>query len=372
MSLKDKKKLLYIVESMGGGVFTYIVSLANELSDCYDVYVAYGLRPQTPKNFPVYFDPKVHLIPVMNFKRKISPLWDWRAFWEIRNIAIRVKPDLIHLHSTKAGVLGRWAFNGRKIPLFYTPHGYSFLMDNCSRGKCWSYYLIEWLTAKRSSITIACSRGEYRESLKLTKWVEYVDNGINLEEMERLLSDIEPQKYEYFTVFTLGRIDGQKNPVLFNQIARALPKVRFLWIGDGELRKCLTEPNIQITGWLDRGSALRKCAGADIFILTSKWEGLAISLLEAMYMKKLCAVSDCIGNRDVIQNKKNGFICSNLEEYVEAIKYAMAGKGERQIEQAFCEVTNHYNTTVMAEEYQRLYEKYSKKALKRQKGNGRQ
>lgn len=50
------------------------------------------------------------------------------AFFEIRRIASEIKPDIIHLHSSKAGALGRFAFNGKRVPLFYTPHGYSFLM----------------------------------------------------------------------------------------------------------------------------------------------------------------------------------------------------------------------------------------------------
>lgn len=46
--MAEKKKILYIVEAMGGGVFTYIVDLANELVDTYDMYIAYAVRKQTP------------------------------------------------------------------------------------------------------------------------------------------------------------------------------------------------------------------------------------------------------------------------------------------------------------------------------------
>lgn len=47
----EKEKILYFVEAFGGGVFTYLVNLTNELCDEYDIYIAYGLRKQTPKNF---------------------------------------------------------------------------------------------------------------------------------------------------------------------------------------------------------------------------------------------------------------------------------------------------------------------------------
>lgn len=52
--MAEKKKILYIVEAMGGGVFTYIVDLANELVNSYDMYIAYAVRKQTPENYKDY------------------------------------------------------------------------------------------------------------------------------------------------------------------------------------------------------------------------------------------------------------------------------------------------------------------------------
>lgn len=60
--MAKKKKILFIVEAMGGGVFTYIVDFANELADTYDMYIAYAVRKQTPQNYKDYFDKRVHLI----------------------------------------------------------------------------------------------------------------------------------------------------------------------------------------------------------------------------------------------------------------------------------------------------------------------
>ena len=109
------------------------------------------------------------------------------------------------------------------------------------------------------------------------------------------------EKVEHpFTVYTLGRICYQKKPTLFNEIAGSFPNVKFVWIGDGELRGELTSKNIEITGWADRSTAIRYAVNADVFLLPSRWEGLPISLLESMYMKKICVVSNVIGNRDVI------------------------------------------------------------------------
>ena len=352
-----KKRLLFIIEAMGGGVFTYIVDLSNEIVKTFDVFIAYAVRSQTPIDFEKYFDKRVHLIKVENFERSINPKSDIKAFFEIKAIAKKVNPDIIHLHSSKAGVLGRFAFDGNKIPIFYTPHGYSFLMKDHSSIKRFAYKTIEKICGKRKCETISCSEGEYRESLKLTKYATYVNNGINIEKLQNLLDSTVKHNENKFTVFTLGRICYQKNPMLFNQVALALPNIKFLWIGDGELRDELTAPNIKITGWVDRKEALLYSIQGNVFLLTSLWEGLPLSLLEAMYMKKLCVVSNVIGNKDVIHDGKNGFVCKKIEEYVTAIICALnvSPLCQKYIINAYEDILKDYNTKVMSNKYSEIY-----------------
>lgn len=374
--MDKKKKILFIVEAMGGGVFTYIVDLANELVDTFDMYIAYAVRRQTPENYRDYFDKRVKLIEVKNFGRSINPTKDLKAFIEIRKIAKQVQPDIIHLHSSKAGALGRFAFNGKSIPLFYTPHGYSFLMKNHSALKRLIYRTVETVCGKRNCTTISCSEGEHQETLKLTKNATYVSNGININDLQKMMDSVGEVEEHPFTVFTLGRICYQKNPALFNQVAEAMPGVRFLWIGNGELREELKAPNIEITGWVERKEALRRSLCGDVFLLTSLWEGLPISLLEALYMKKICVVSDVIGNRDVIENGRNGYVCHNVKEFIVAIQNIqrditfetnfrnitthqivdVPGNSKKMVENAYVDIMEKYNTKVMAQSYSRIYE----------------
>ncbi|MCM1180029.1 MAG: glycosyltransferase [Clostridium sp.] len=356
--MEEKKRILFIVEAMGGGVFTYVSDLVNELVNTYDMFVAYGVRSQTPANFRSYFDESVHLIKVQNFKRSINPVKDIKAYFEIQDIAKSIKPDIIHLHSSKAGALGRFAFNGYKVPVFYTPHGYSFLMQNHSVMKRFVYRAIEAICAKRNCTTIACGKGEYQEALKLSKRVDYVNNGINILEFDKIINDIEPslKKNGELVVFTLGRISYQKNPMLFNEIAQKMPYVKFVWVGDGELRNQLTSPNITVTGWLDRKTALKVANAANIFVLTSLWEGLPISLLEAMYMKKLCIVSNVIGNRDVIRSGYNGYVCNVVDEYVQGISNYTSVGTEQLISNAYQDVVDRYNIDVMTKQYKEIYQ----------------
>lgn len=349
---KEKKKILFIVEAMGGGVFTYIVDLTNELVESFDMYVAYAVRKQTPKNYKDYFDKRIHLIEVKNFGRAIDASKDLKAFFEVRKIVSEVKPDVIHLHSSKAGAIGRMAFNG-KIPLFYTPHGYSFLMEDYKPMKRTMFKVIESICAKRNCTTISCSVGEHQETLKLTQRAIYVNNGINMGELQEIIDKTKKNDHP-FTVFTLGRICYQKNPTLFNEVAEQLPDVKFVWIGDGELRDELKSKNIEITGWADRATAIRYAVNADAFLLTSRWEGLPISLLEAMYMKKACVVSNVIGNKDVIHNGENGFVCVSADEFVKAINNTM-GDTRMMTDAAYSDIALMYNTRAMAEQYSKIY-----------------
>lgn len=125
----------------------------------------------------------------------------------------------------------------------------------------------------------------------------------------------------------------------------------------GELEKELTAPNIKVTGWLTREESLSVSREADLFLLPSLWEGLPISLLEAMYLKKVCLVSDVIGNRDVIHTGVNGFICEQDEDYAQVIRGIKDGKMDLQTikENAHEDVARNYNAERIAERYDEIY-----------------
>jgi glycosyltransferase involved in cell wall biosynthesis len=282
-----------------------------------------------------------------------------KAFFELKRILHEVKPDIVHLHSSKAGFLGRWAYKCSEYKIFYTPNGFSFLMQNSPKVKRLFYWLIEYISARRNAVIIACGKGEYKEALKLSKKSTCVSNGINTGNLKPFVRDRKSLNLNPVACIT-GRISYQKNPGLFNEIAKLLPQVKFIWIGDGELKNELTSSNVEIMGWKDREAALELVAGADFFLLPSLWEGLPLSLLEAMYLKKICLVSDVSGNRDVTDNGRNGFICHTAEEYARRINQILHDGESWQFmaEQAHQDVITLYNTDVMAAGYKSIYEKY--------------
>lgn len=309
----EKKKVLHIVESFGSGVFSFLVDLVNSTDSEFDITIAYGVRAETLDNFKEYFSDKIKFIEVENFTRSINPIKDLKALFEVKKIIKKINPEIIHLHSSKAGFIGRFAANGKKVKMLYNPHGFSFLMKNSSKLKRILYWLLEKVGSFRKCTIVGCSQGEYKEALKLSKNSVCINNGINIEKLNEETKSFKEKEIDFsnLKICTSGRIGYQKNPELFNKIAESFPNLQFTWIGDGELRDKLTSKNITVTGWKTREEALQIVNDNDIFILTSLWEGLPISLLEAMYLKKVCIVTDCIGNRDVIKDGENGYIINN-------------------------------------------------------------
>jgi glycosyltransferase involved in cell wall biosynthesis len=352
------QKVLHVVEPLVAGIQTFLMELTNYQCNEFDVYIAYNIRPQTPKDFKDYFNKRIHWILVENFQSSIGSK-DMKAFFELKHIIREVKPDIVHLHSSKAGALGRWAFDCSKRKVFYTPNGFSFLMQDASKLKRKLYWFIEYISARRKAVTIACGKGEYEEALKLSRRCTYINNSINICNLNPLLRE-KKELNDTPIVCTIGRVTFQKNPVLFNQIAQLLPHVRFVWIGDGELKNELTSPNIEITGWKNREAALEYMFNSDFFLLPSLWEGLPFSLLEAMYIKKICLVSDVIGNRDAIEDERNGFICRSAEDFALRITQVIEGKQDwiAMTEQAHKDIMTSYNTDTMAAKYKEIYDSY--------------
>jgi len=350
------KKILHIAEPFATGVLSFLLDITKRQVEEYEIYILYGVRPLTPNNVENLFDKRIHLIKMDSFRGALGTVLNPKAYKEVLYWYNKIKPDIVHLHSSASGFVGRWALPCSKIRSFYTPHGYSFLMQDGSKIKRFIYWLIEYISAKRPTKTIACSKGEYEEAIKLSKNATYVNNGINTQELLPYLKDSNHLHFP-IKVCTSGRILYQKNPLLFNQIAALLPEIEFIWIGEGELKNELTSPNIKVTGWITREQALNIIKETDFFILPSLWEGLPISLLEAMYLKKICLVSNVIGNRDVINHEENGMICNKAEEYAENIKEIINNKekGFRLANTAHEDVYIHYNVDLMSAQYSKIY-----------------
>lgn len=351
-------KIMYIVESLGGGVLSYLSLLTDEMvSQGNEVILLYGIRKQTPKNLEEIFNKDVKLVQIENFQRSINALKDYRAYHEIKKIILNSNPDIVHLNSSKAGAIGRLIkfFNSkklRKVAFFYTPHGYSFLMGNESILKRNIYYVVEKYLSKLNTVTIACGMGEYKTAKNIDKNARYVNNCVDLEYIDSFIVEETNTADNYF--YTVGRITNQKNPKLFNEIAENHPELNFVWIGDGPLKNSLTSSNIEITGWLSNSEVMKYIQKYNNFILTSKWEGLPIVLLEAMASRKECFVTNVRGNSEVI-NEKNGYTFDSVQEFNKQYDIFLEGKKNRKGELARKDVESLYSKESFVNGYLDIY-----------------
>src|SRR5690606_3136505 len=108
-------------------------------------------------------------------------------------------------------------------------------------------------------------------------------------------------------------------PALFNEIAAyfsEIPEVNFVWIGDGKLRNELRSPNIRVTGWLNATEAHDIVKSAQVYLSTSRYEGLSFAVLEALAMRKPVLLSNCTGNVDLVRTGVNGDLFSSSYEAI--------------------------------------------------------
>jgi glycosyltransferase involved in cell wall biosynthesis len=262
----------------------------------------------------------VRFIRWQSAQRSINPLRDFRALNELYKTLRRLKKkglvDAVHLHSSKSGLLGRMACRLAGIDnVIYTPNGAPFL----SGGNFLSNYLYEQLEKIGNGLggkVVCCSESELEEYEKIGISASYVNNGIS---MKSIKAPQPKRNKDVFRIITSGRIVDQKNPALFNEVAKyfeEFDQFEFIWAGDGPDRHLLTASNIEVTGWLTEAQVKELMVGSDLYLSTSSYEGLSFAVLEALALRKPMLLSDCVGNKDVIKSGLNGDLFTNEHEAI--------------------------------------------------------
>ncbi|MBS3737486.1 MAG: glycosyltransferase [Psychroflexus sp.] len=313
--------VLHISETFVTGVYTYIQSICafTAQDDRIKTSIIYSPnREGTDElDFEKDFSENVELIPI-RMQREISLKKDFKSLKQLQNAVKQIQPDIIHLHSSKAGVLGRIAAKAYpKAKVYYTPHGYAFLRNDISFIKQKFFKMVEKLIPYvYKGVTLACGDYEHELAKSFGKSI-LIRNGVSLREF---YIDSNGKSGKLKSIVTVGRISFQKNPELFNAIALKFPNLNFIWIGDGELKQVLTASNVKVSGWLDRKAVLKLLAKQDVYIQTSLWEGLPFTIIEAMALQKPIIASNVMGNKDIVEHIKNGFLCNSLRDFEIAIK----------------------------------------------------
>jgi len=316
-----KPRVLHAVESLSTGILQVIRILCAELSNDIEFCVLHGVREETPKNLQELFPANTRLVR-WDVGRSISPKRDRKALGELRGLVRDWEPNLVHAHSSKAGALARVAALFDKTPLVYTPHGYSFLRLDISRPARMFYKSAEWLLGRVPHLTVACGAGEYIDARAVATRAAFVRNMI---EPLRPVPAIAGQRE--WVAAMCGSIRPQKNFPLFVELARRLQDmpIMFEWIGGGTIPVSgALPPNIRVTGWLPRDEAVARLARAQVFVQTSLWEGLPIAVLEAMSLGIPVLATPCSGNRELVVDGVNGYICKDADVFEHWLRLLMA------------------------------------------------
>ena len=298
-----------------GGAQSVVINLANKLSEVHEVIVAAG--EGDGKMFSM-LNPKVKQDRLPHLKRALSPVNDFLTVWDMIKLYRKYKPDIIHLHSSKAGILGRLAFPSKKV--VYTVHGFDSI-----RLAYRKFLPIERFMQRACKAVVGVSKYDevWMKHERITRNVSYVYNGILKPSPSKdLIFDI-PATYKK-TILCIARISKQKKCDLFMSVAKLLPEYAFIWIGNQQ--EVDEHPkNVFFMGNIPNAGTY--CSIADLFMLPSNYEGLPMVILEAMSFGKPVVASNVGGISEIVENDKNGYTVENVADlFAEKIKYILSNE----------------------------------------------
>jgi glycosyltransferase involved in cell wall biosynthesis len=319
-------RIVHVVEPFASGVVTFVKSLVEHLPEDYHI-VIHGERQEVMERAEVkkLFPPhQVKFIHWKSVQRGLHLVKDTRALVELYNILKRFRTaDVVHLHSSKSGFIGRLVCRWLKIKnVIYTPNGAPFLMQQ-GKFKQLLYKQLELIGHSFGGKVVCVSASEADAYKKLGIEASYINNGTTLPLVSNK-SFTAASDQTKFTVAFSGRILAQKNPKRFNEIAEQFQhysNVEFVWIGDGEDNHLLTSSNIRITGWLTEDEVKSELAKASLYLSTADYEGLSFGVLEAMALGKPLILSNCTGNKDIIRYGVNGDLFETTAQACTQIHY---------------------------------------------------
>lgn len=269
---------------------------------------------------------KVHVLKKL--VHPINPFIDYKGYKEIKRLIKENNYDAVHCHSTKAGILGRLAANKLGVKkVIYTVHGYWPILQYEGIKRKIAIFLERYLANKTTDLVlISKSDIELSKRMKIGNEKKYrlIYNKITVEK-DKIGKGVLRKELDVDNnikiIGNVSRVDDQKNPFLFIDIANEYLKnnnnVVFVWVGDGNLiqqaknyvEKLNLKENIKFIGFRQNGIEYMK--DFDLLLLTSSWEGVPITILEAIELKipilstDVGGIKEIIGKDSVFETPKN-------------------------------------------------------------------
>ncbi len=328
-------KVIHILTRLvvGGAQDTALATCAFADASRFDQALVVG--PQTGLEGNLFAEARelgVRVILIPSVVREVSPLGDAKALGQIIKLLRKERPDIVHTHSSKAGVLGRIAARRARIPkVVHSVHGWSFhdhmtwpIRYGCitaerSMARMTDYFVVENRSDRQKGIDNGIGTADryvtIRNGVRLERFNKQAVDDANLRRAVHIELGIPDNAV---VVGSVIRLTAQKNPIGFvqaaAQVAATCPNVYFVIVGDGPLRDD-TERHarelglggrLQVTGI--RRDVPRLLAGFDVFALASRWEGLPIALLEAMASGVPVVVPRVDGIAEAIRDRTSGLL----------------------------------------------------------------
>jgi glycosyltransferase involved in cell wall biosynthesis len=283
-SPQRRVRVVHIAQSAAGGIASYFEEIAGYQSSWFGADNVAFLVPAAGKHLPCV-NPE-QLIYFGSGSRSASALFEFAR--TVRATIRRLKPDIVHVHSSFAGAIVRsmLAGTGQRPRVIYCPHGWAFAMET-SGAKKRAYAFVERCLAAVTDLIHVNSRSEYdlaiHAGLPAAK-IRILPNGIAWTPAPRRDVGQGPLR-----VVFIGRHDRQKGvDILLDTISRfSTEHIHFEIAGDGILSAGVsgtraTRPNITFHGWLSRVETLKLLESADAVVMPSRWDAAPIVATEAM------------------------------------------------------------------------------------------
>ena len=350
----QKIKVIHIMQS-AGGVAEYVKELLSNLDkkifeNVLIVSNDYKMNSDILNKCQRYY--------FVDMVRNINAVKDVKSILKVKNILQKENPDVVYLHSSKAGAIGRIALLfDKKTKIIYNAHGWYFNADIGKKKII--FQIIEKILAYKTDKIIAISNSEYESALskKICKSEKLVliNNGIDINRFEKNNEYRKSTRKKYniknneVLVGIVGRISKQKDPMASIKAAAKIIKkninIHFMFVGNGDLENNIREyaknekieSNIIITGWVN--DVEKYIPAFDIALLPSKWEGFGLAILEYMACKKPIIATKVGGIVDILDDDNAFFIDKgDYNGIVTKIEYILQNQKKIKIM-----VKNNYN-----------------------------
>lgn len=245
--------------------------------------------------------------------RPIHPFYDLRCFFALKRWFKKLRPSIIHLHSSKAGLIGRLAAAGFGVPVVFTAHGWSFT-EGVSAFSALLYRNLERWVSPLTDKIITVSEYDRQRALKLAvapeQQMQTIHNG-----MPALMAATGHRHWHGGRIIMVARFEQPKDHQLLLQAAALLQRpFQLQLVGDGPLlaEAKQTAQQLQLLDKVEfcgsRNDVAALLQQADIFVLASRWEGLPLTILEAMRAALPVVASNVGGVSEAVEHHQTG-IC---------------------------------------------------------------